>query len=229
MSSFVFKSNHETIPFSYIFYSAKTLPKVFSRFFMNYIILFLISFILQVKAETILFLGDSLTEGYQLSREEAYPALIEKILKDEKKEIKVINGGVSGATSASGLKRLDWYLRAKPDIMVLALGANDGLRGLKLNETEKNLSLVIMKAQERGMIVILAWMKMPTNMGETYRKEFEKIFSTLSKKYSIKLIPFLLEGVGGKPELNLPDGIHPNPKGHKKMADNVLKVLRTEL
>jgi acyl-CoA thioesterase-1 len=196
---------------------------------MNYIILFLISFILQVKAETILFLGDSLTEGYQLSREEAYPALIEKILKDEKKEIKVINGGVSGATSASGLKRLDWYLRAKPDIMVLALGANDGLRGLKLNETEKNLSLVIMKAQERGMIVILAGMKMPTNMGETYRKEFEKIFSTLSKKYSIKLIPFLLEGVGGKPELNLPDGIHPNPKGHKKMADNVLKVLRTEL
>jgi acyl-CoA thioesterase-1 len=196
---------------------------------MNYIILFLISFTLQVKAETILFLGDSLTEGYQLSREEAYPALIEKILKDEKKEIKVINGGVSGATSASGLKRLDWYLRAKPDIMVLALGANDGLRGLKLNETEKNLSLVIMKAQERGMIVILAGMKMPTNMGETYRNEFEKIFSTLSKKYSIKLIPFLLEGVGGKPELNLPDGIHPNPKGHKKMADNVLKVLRTEL
>jgi acyl-CoA thioesterase-1 len=196
---------------------------------MNYIILFLISFTLQVKAETILFLGDSLTEGYQLSKEEAYPALIEKILKDEKKEIKVINGGVSGATSASGLKRLDWYLRAKPDIMVLALGANDGLRGLKLNETEKNLSLVIMKAQERGMIVILAGMKMPTNMGETYRNEFEKRFSTLSKKYSIKLIPFLLEGVGGKPELNLPDGIHPNPKGHKKMADNVLKVLRTEL
>jgi acyl-CoA thioesterase-1 len=196
---------------------------------MNYIILFLISFTLQVKAETILFLGDSLTEGYQLSKEEAYPALIEKILKDERKEIKVINGGVSGATSASGLKRLDWYLRAKPDIMVLALGANDGLRGLKLNETEKNLSLVIMKAQERGMIVILAGMKMPTNMGETYRNEFEKIFSTLSKKYSIKLIPFLLEGVGGKPELNLPDGIHPNPKGHKKMADNVLKVLRTEL
>ena len=196
---------------------------------MNYIILFLISFTLEVKAETILFLGDSLTEGYQLSREEAYPALIEKILKDEKKEIKVINGGVSGATSASGLKRLDWYLRAKPDIMVLALGANDGLRGLKLNETEMNLSLVIMKAQERGMIVILAGMKMPTNMGETYRNEFEKIFSTLSKKYSIKLIPFLLEGVGGKPELNLPDGIHPNPKGHKKMADNVLKVLRTEL
>jgi acyl-CoA thioesterase-1 len=196
---------------------------------MNYIVLFLISFTLQLRAETILFLGDSLTEGYQLSKEEAYPAIIEKILKDEKKEIKVINGGVSGATSASGLKRLDWYLRAKPDIMVLALGANDGLRGLKLIETEKNLSQVISKAQERGMIVILAGMKMPTNMGETYRNEFEKIFTSLSKKYSIKLIPFLLEGVGGKPEFNLPDGIHPNPKGHKKMADNVLKVLRTEL
>ena len=136
---------------------------------------------------------------------------------------------MSGATSASGLKRLDWYLRAKPDIIVLALGANDGLRGLNLIETEKNLSLVIKKAQERGMLVILAGMKIPTNMGESYRREFENLFPSLSKKYSIKLIPFLLDGVGGRPEMNLPDGIHPNPKGHLKMAENVLKVLRSAL
>lgn len=196
---------------------------------MKYLYLILFSFAFELKAETILFLGDSLTEGYQLSREEAYPAVIERTLKKENKAIKVINGGVSGATSASGLKRLDWYLRAKPDIIVLALGANDGLRGLNLIETEKNLSLVIKKAQERGMLVILAGMKIPTNMGESYRKEFENLFPSLSKKYSIKLIPFLLEGVGGRPEMNLPDGIHPNPKGHLKMAENVLKVLRAVL
>src|SRR5690606_28157217 len=99
-------------------------------------------------------------------------------------DIKVINGGVSGATSASGMKRMDWYLKAKPDILVLALGANDGLRGLKLSDTEKNLSQVIEKAQQKGINVILAGMKMPTNMGEAYRNEFEKMFPKIAKKYS---------------------------------------------
>lgn len=180
-------------------------------------------------AETILFLGDSLTEGYQLSKEDAYPSVIERELQKKRKDIKVINGGVSGATSASGLKRMDWYLKAKPDIMVLALGANDGLRGMDLKETERNLSNVIEKAQVQGIKVILAGMKMPTNMGEPYRTEFEKIFPKLAKKYSVKLIPFILEGVGGVPKLNLPDGIHPNPEGHIVMAKNVLKVLEQEL
>lgn len=180
-------------------------------------------------AETILFLGDSLTEGYQLSKEDAYPSVIERELQKKRKDIKVINGGVSGATSASGLKRMDWYLKAKPDIMVLALGANDGLRGMDLKETEKNLSNVIEKAQVQGIKVILAGMKMPTNMGEPYRTNFEKIFPKLAKKYSIKLVPFILEGVGGVPKLNLPDGIHPNPEGHIIMAKNVLKVLEQEL
>lgn len=190
-------------------------------------LLLLISF--SVHAQTILFLGDSLTEGYQLAKEEAFPSLIENELKKKHKDIKVINGGVSGATSASGMKRLDWYLKAKPDIMVLALGANDGLRGLKLTDTEKNLSKVIEKAQAKGITVILAGMQMPTNMGEKYRDEFQKMFPKVAKKYSIKLIPFLLEGVGAVPELNLPDGIHPNAKGHKIMAQTVLKVLETEL
>ncbi len=193
------------------------------------IFLFLIFFSFSAMAETILFLGDSLTEGYQLSKEEAYPAVIERQLQKSHKGIKVINGGVSGATSASGLKRMDWYLKAKPDIMVLALGANDGLRGMKVDQTEKNLATVIEKAQERGITVILAGMKMPTNMGEPYRTKFENLFPKLAKKYSLKLIPFILDGVGGKPELNLPDGIHPNPKGHEIMAKTVLKVLETEL
>jgi acyl-CoA thioesterase I len=183
----------------------------------------------QVLAKTILFIGDSLTEGYNLSKEEAYPALIEKELRKKHQQVKVINGGVSGATSASGLKRLGWHLKAKPDILVLALGANDGLRGLKSTETEKNLSSVIEKAQSQGVEVILVGMKMPTNMGETYRREFEAVFHRLVKKYNIKFVPFLLEGVGGKAEYNLPDGIHPNAKGHEIMARTVLHVLGPQL
>jgi acyl-CoA thioesterase-1 len=180
-------------------------------------------------SKTVVFLGDSLTEGYQLNKEEAYPALVEKELKLKFPDLKVINAGVSGATSASGPKRLDWYLKVKPDVLVLALGANDGLRGLKAKDTEKNLSLVIEKARSRGIKVILVGMKMPTNYGESYRKDFEKVFNHLSQKYELKLVPFLLEGVGGKPSLNLPDGIHPNPEGHKIMAKTVLKALETEL
>lgn len=196
---------------------------------MKFVILLLLLVSSTAFGQTILFLGDSLTEGYQLAKEDAYPALVEKELKKTRKEIKVINGGVSGATTASGMKRLDWYLKAKPDIMVLALGANDGLRGMKLSETEKNLSQVIEKARSRNIDVILAGMKMPTNMGEKYRADFENIFPKLAKKYSLPLIPFLLEGVGGQPSLNLPDGIHPNPKGHEVMAKTVLKVLESEL
>jgi acyl-CoA thioesterase-1 len=182
-----------------------------------------------VFSKTILFLGDSLTEGYQLSAEEAYPALVEKELKKTHKDIKVINGGISGSTSASATKRLDWYLKAKPDIMIVALGANDGLRGLDIKKTEKHLEGVILKGQASGIKIILAGMKMPTNMGKKYGLEFESMFTKLAKKYSLTLIPFLLDGVGGKPEMNLPDGIHPNPKGHEVMAKNVLKILEKEL
>lgn len=180
---------------------------------------------LSAEAKTVLFLGDSLTEGYQLSREDAYPAVIEKNLKKKFPDLKVINGGVSGATSASGPKRLNWYGKAKPDIVVLALGANDGLRGLDLKETEKNLVAVILKAQSAGMKVIMVGMKMPTNYGEPYRSNFEKLFGKLARQYSLPLVPFLLEKVGSQPKLNLPDGIHPNTEGHKIMAQTVQKIL----
>lgn len=198
---------------------------------MRGIYLFIFSLLLSVPtfAKTVLFLGDSLTEGYQLSKEEAFPALIEKELHKKNIKVKVINGGVSGATSASGLKRLDWYLKSKPDIMVLALGANDGLRGLKTADTEKNLSLVIEKALSRDIDVILAGMKMPTNYGESYRNDFEKVFTTLTKKYKLLSIPFLLEGVASNPKYNLADGIHPNAQGHQIMAKTILKVLEPEL
>jgi acyl-CoA thioesterase-1 len=190
------------------------------------VLFFIILLSFSSHAQTILFLGDSLTEGYQLARQEAFPAIVEDHLKKDFPNIKVINGGVSGATSASGLKRLDWYLKAKPEIIVLALGANDGLRGLNLSVTEDNLSKIIDKANSSGLKVILVGMKMPTNYGSPYRENFEKLFPKLAKKYQIALIPFLLEGVGGIPKLNLPDGIHPNVEGHKKMAQTVLKVLR---
>jgi acyl-CoA thioesterase-1 len=182
-----------------------------------------------VFAKTVLCLGDSLTEGYHLNKEEAYPYLVEEALRKKHPDLKVINGGVSGATSASGLKRLDWYLKARPDIMILALGANDGLRGLRVSEAEKNLSGVIEKAQSKGIKVILAGMQMPTNYGEAYRKDFSELFTKLAKKYHLTLIPFLLEGVATKPELNLPDGIHPNPKGHEMIAKTVMKYLEPEL
>lgn len=186
-------------------------------------------FSLPALAQTVLFLGDSLTEGYQLNKEEAYPALVEKELQKKRPKLKVINGGVSGATTASGVKRMDWYFKAKPDVMILALGANDGLRGLKVSEAEKNLSLVIEKAQSKGINVILAGMKMPTNYGVSYQSDFEKIYPRLAKKYSVPLIPFLLDGVGAKPEYNLADGIHPNSKGHQIMAKTVLKYVEPEL
>ncbi len=174
-------------------------------------------------------MGDSLTEGYRLGKEEAYPHLMEQTLKKKYPDIKVINGGISGSTSASAPKRLEWYLRAKPDIMILALGANDGLRGLKVEETQKNLDLVITKAKNLGIKIILAGMRMPPNYGKEYTKKFDALFPALAKKHNLKLIPFILEDVAGTPALNLPDGIHPNPDGHKVMAKNVLKYLEPEL
>jgi acyl-CoA thioesterase-1 len=192
---------------------------------MKLLSLFFLLISINVSAQTIVFIGDSLTEGYQLNKEEAYPALIEKELKKKFNQVKVINAGESGATSASGLKKLKWYSKIKPDIIVLALGANDGLRGMNLKETEKNLSGVIKSALDLKMKILLVGMKMPVNYGEPYRKDFQGLFIKLSNKFSLPIVPFLLEGVGGKPKYNLPDGIHPNPEGHKVMATTVLKHL----
>lgn len=190
----------------------------------------LIFFSFSALSQSVLFLGDSLTEGYGINPDFAFPALIEKKIKDEgNKNAVVINGGVSGSTTASGLKRLQWYSKRKPTHMVLALGANDGLRGLKVEQSENNLKNIIEAAQKQGMKVILAGMQMPTNYGADYRKKFEAIYPKLSKEYKIALIPFLLENVGGVSKLNLPDGIHPNPEGHKIVAETVWKVLKDEL
>lgn len=190
------------------------------------LLLFIFSSFHSIATENIVFIGDSLTEGYQLPKEYAFPALIqEKINSDEKKDYKVINGGVSGSTSASGPSRLKWFLKSKPKILVLALGANDGLRGLDLKVMESNISAVIEKAKEENIIVVLAGMQIPPNYGAAYSKEFNAVFERLRKKYKTHYVPFLLEGVAGVKKLNLPDGIHPNKEGYVIVANNVYKIL----
>ncbi len=175
---------------------------------------------------TIVFLGDSLTEGYGLEKSEAFPYLFEQALKAKGyKDIKVINAGISGSTSASALSRVKWYLRIKPTILVLALGANDGLRGLDPQAMKKNLAMAIKLALERNIQVVLAGIKIPPNYGIQYTKEFEAVYPQLAEEFKIPFIPFLLDGVAARPEMNLPDGIHPNSRGHQIIARHVLENL----
>ena len=173
----------------------------------------------------ILCLGDSLTEGYGILKEHSYPSRLEEALQGEGLSVKVINSGQSGSTSKNGLKRIKWLSRMRPDYLILALGANDGLRGLSLVELERNLSNVIDYAEGQDIQVILAGMKIPPNYGPAYTDEFEKVFERLAKSYQLPLIKFLLDGVAGKPDLNLPDGIHPTAEGYEIVTQNVLKVI----
>lgn len=176
---------------------------------------------------TILFLGDSLTAGYGVEKHETFPQLVnERLLKSGYKNIRIVNGGFSGSTSASALQRLRWYMKIKPDILVLELGANDGLRGHSIPSIKSNLAQVIRFAQEHKIVTVLAGMKLPVNYGNDYTTGFENIFRALAEEYSIPLIPFLLDEVAGNPALNLADGIHPNPAGHKIIADTVVMYLR---
>jgi acyl-CoA thioesterase I len=178
----------------------------------------------------IVCLGDSLTEGFGLATEQAWPALLEAMLRSEKwPRAEVVNVGVSGSTSASAVSRLQWQLRSPPDVLVLALGANDGLRGVAPAETKKNLAAVIDIAQSKGIAVLLAGMKMPPNYGAEYTREFEAIFTSLAAEKKVPLIPFLLEGVAADPALNLPDGIHPNAEGYAIIARVVATHLRPML
>ncbi len=176
--------------------------------------------------KVILFFGDSLTAGYGLSTEEAFPALIEKELNKSDKKVRVVNAGLSGETSAGGLGRIDWILRQPVDVFVLELGANDGLRGLPLEQTRKNLQSIIEKVRAKypDCKIVLAGMMVPPNMGKQYTDEFKNIYPDLAKSNKATLIPFLLQDVGGIEKLNQADGIHPNVEGHKIIANNLKKV-----
>ena len=174
----------------------------------------------------IVMLGDSLTEGYGLDEEEAFPALVEKLLREEGKNVQVINAGISGSTTASGLSRLKWMMKSKPDWLVLALGANDGLRGQSTENIAKNLEEIISYAQSQNCRVLLAGMHVPTNYGKEYSEQFYSVFKRVAEKMNVPLMPFLLESVGGVKEFNLPDGLHPNQEGHKIIAKNVAGQLK---
>lgn len=178
-------------------------------------------------SKVIIFFGDSLTAGYQLDPEEAFPALIQEILDSLNLEYKVINAGLSGETTTSGRNRINWVLNQKADVFVLELGANDGLRGIPLKETRENLQAMIntVKSKNSKTRILLAGMQIPPNLGQEYTAEFRQMFSDLAAENELYIIPFLLEGVAGIPDLNLEDGIHPTPEGHRIVADNVWQVL----
>jgi acyl-CoA thioesterase-1 len=178
-------------------------------------------------AKTVLFLGDSITAGYGVDPSEAYPAIIQGKINANGWPFKVINAGQSGDTSAGGLSRLDWLLKNRIDILVLELGANDGLRGVPIETTRKNLQAIIDLARKRypQVKIIIAGMKVPPNLGGDYSRRFESMYVDLAKKNKTALVPFVLEGVGGVRKLNQSDTIHPTPEGHKLVAANVWKVL----
>jgi len=205
------------------------IKKLFPMKIIIFIILTTFSTISKSKEPLhLLFLGDSLTEGYGVPREKAYPYLVKKRFESALgKKVEIFNLGVSGSTTSSGLSRLKWIVgRKKIDLMILALGANDGLRGIPLKKSRQNLEEIIRFALEKKIKLIIAGMKIPPNYGEDYRLGFEKIFKDLAKSHNVKLLPFLLKGVAGVKSLNLPDGIHPNEKGHEIVSTTVFNVLK---
>jgi acyl-CoA thioesterase-1 len=179
----------------------------------------------------VVVLGDSLAAGFGVEPKEAYPALLQQKVDAAGLPFTVVNAGVSGDTTAGGLRRLDWVLRQPADVLVLELGGNDGLRGLAPEATRSNLVAIIGKARAKNpeTKVVLAGMVMPDNMGEAYNRKFQAIFPEVAQEQKVALIPFLLAGVGGVPELNQPDQIHPTAKGHELVASNVWVTLEPVL
>jgi acyl-CoA thioesterase-1 len=178
--------------------------------------------------KNVVVLGDSIAAGFGVEPEEAYPALIQEKIESAGLNFKVTNAGLSGDTSAGGLRRIDWLLRQKIDVLVLELGGNDGLRGIAPETTSTNLQGIIdkVRASNPDTKILIAGMEMPGSMGHDYTTQFRKVFAGLAEKNKVALLPFLLEGVGGKPELNQPDRIHPTAQGHKIVAENVWKALK---
>lgn len=171
-------------------------------------------------------LGDSLTAGYGLAQRSSFPARLEAALGDQGFQVSVENGGVSGDTTAGGLARLEWTLASNPDIVIVELGANDGLRGLDPGQMERNLEEILLKLAERRIVPLLAGMRAPRNMGERYARSFDAVFPRLAETHDVLLYPFFLEGVAGVPELNQADGIHPNEQGIDEMVRRILPFVR---
>jgi acyl-CoA thioesterase-1 len=176
----------------------------------------------------VVVLGDSIAAGYGVDPDEAYPAVLQRKIDEAKLPYAVVNAGLSGDTTAGGLRRIDWVLKQPIDILIIELGGNDGLRGLPVSETRSNLQSIIDRARAKypKAKIIVAGMKMPANMGADYTAEFEKVFAEIAAKNKTALIPFVLKNVGGKAELNQPDRIHPTPAGHQIVAQNIWPILQ---
>ena len=190
--------------------------------------LWLVTGLAAAENKTLVFFGDSLTAGLGVDPDEAYPAVIQRKLEAAGRPWRVVNAGLSGETTSGGLRRLDWVLRQPVDIFVLALGGNDGLRGIPPEISRANLAAMIKRIQKQSpnVRVVLAGMQMPANMGTDYTKPFAAMYPEVARETGVTLIPFLLEGVGGVPNLNQADGIHPNPEGHKIVAETVWRALQ---
>ena len=177
------------------------------------------------RVPVILDFGDSVTAGYGLAPEQAFPARLQAALGQQGIEVRVINAGVSGDTTAGGLARLDWALADKPDLVILAFGANDALRGIDPATVRDNLDKMIQKIEANGAKVLLVGMLAPPNWGAEYESAFDRIFPDLAKVHDVQLYPFFLEGVAMKPELNQPDGLHPNERGVAVLVDRLAPVV----
>ncbi|MBF0184009.1 MAG: arylesterase [Magnetococcales bacterium] len=174
----------------------------------------------------ILCLGDSLTAGHGVAAGADFPSLLQQRLREQGFAHTVINAGISGDTTAGGLRRLEWLLRQKPTIAIVALGANDGLRGLGTQEMKENLSAIVQRLKQAGVRPLLAGMRVPPNYGRRYSEQFAAVFQQLAEEQQIPLLPFLLEGVAGEAELNFADGIHPNAAGYRRVAESVWTALQ---
>lgn len=174
----------------------------------------------------VLCFGDSLTAGLGVAPDESYPALLAARLHAAGYRYRVVNAGVSGDTTAGGLRRVDWALRLTPDIVILALGANDGLRGQDLAGVRANLDQMVERFQQSGARVLLAGMRLPPNYGRPYAEDFRRMYAAVARNRGLPFMPFLLDGVGGNPRLNQPDGIHPTAEGHRLIAERLWPHLR---
>ena len=178
--------------------------------------------------DVVLFLGDSLTAGYGISLNAAFPSLLEERWKKEGRPLRARNAGISGSTTAGALETLDWTLAPDVKVLFVCIGANDGLRGLPVNAGRDNLSMIVQKAKAKGIKVVLAGMRLPPNYGKDYAARFEAMYGQVAGRHKVDLMPFLLKDVAGVRELNLPDGIHPNEKGHEIVAANVHAFLESK-
>jgi acyl-CoA thioesterase I len=181
----------------------------------------------EARAERVIVaLGDSLTAGLGVAADEAYPARLEARLAREGYAYRVVNAGVSGDTTAGGLRRVDWVLRAKPEIAIVALGANDGLRAQSPQAMRENLTAIVKRLQAAGARVLLVGMRLPPNYGADYTKEFQAVFPEVARSTGVAFMPFLLDGVAADTRLNQPDGIHPTAAGYQVIADRLWPYLR---